>query len=193
MRKDQAKKLTAKTTRNILGSLLVIIILGSIAGFYFGLQLVKDYALEVSHAVTDSNASGKTIEQLGVLKQQLAEGQPLVTKANQLFSTPSTYQTQALKDISKYASEAGVTISGIDSLGAASESDPAATTPQTYSEVITIQSPVSYVSFVKFINAIEGNLPKMQITGISLKRPTAQSGDLIITDKITISVSVRES
>lgn len=181
------KKMNAVTIRNILATMLVIVIIGSAVGFYFGLQIIKSYALEVTHAVTDSHASGNSIGQLSQLQQQLTAGQGLVTKADQLFSTPATYQTQALKDISKYASNAGISISSIDS---AAPGDANAAAP-AYSEIITIQSPVSYAKFLQFLDAIEGNLPKMQITGISIGRPSVPSGDMITTDKITVTVSTR--
>lgn len=187
MKKVQ-KTIQSVTTRNILSFLLVIVIIGSAVGFYFGLQLVKAYSLEVSHAVADSSASGKSIDELGQLKTELASGQALVAKADQLFSTPANYQTQALKDISKYAADAGVSVSSIDSGKAATGTTD--TTPD-YSEVITLSSPVSYAKFLKFLDAIEGNLPKMQITGITIGRPASPSGDNITTDKITIMVSVR--
>jgi hypothetical protein len=180
------KKMTATTTRNILATALVIITLASAAGFYFGLEYIRSYAVEVSHAVTDANASGKSVDELSQLKAQLASAQTLVTKADKLFATPSTYQTQALKDVSKYAAESGVTISSIDSSQA-----PSGAAGSTYSEVITVQSPVSYAKFLKFLDAIEGNLPKMQITGITIGRPSDANGDQITTDKITITVSVR--
>jgi hypothetical protein len=185
VKKTQAKKLTATTMRNILAFLLVVIVLGSVAGFYFGLQLVKSYALDVSHTVSDSNASAKNVQELGQLKQQLVTGQALVSKADELFSTPDTYQTQALKDISKYAADSGISISSIDSSGSAQ----AATTP-SYSETVALQSPVSYAKFLQFLDDIQGNLPKMQITGISIARPANPSGDQITTDKITITVSI---
>lgn len=182
------KKLQAVTVRNILAAALVIIIIGSGVGFYFGLQLVKAYALEVTHAVTDSHASGQNIQELSNLKKQLADGQGLVAKADALFATPATYQTQALKDISKYANDAGISISSIDSAQPAVGA--VAGTP-SYSEVITIQSPVSYAKFIQFLDGIEGNLPKMQITGITIGRPSKASGDQITTDKITVTVSTR--
>jgi hypothetical protein len=189
--KKQSKKMQATTTRNILATILVIVIIGSAVGFYFGLQIIKTYAIEVTHTVTDSHASGNTIGELSQLKQQLADGQGLVAKANELFSTPATYQTQALKDISKYASEAGISISSIDSAKPTNPSSPTPAMSSDSSEVITIQSPVSYAKFLQFLDAIEGNLPKMQITGITIGRPTNPSGDLITTDTITVTVSTR--
>ena len=193
MKKPPVKKNQATNMRNFLAFLLVVVILGAAAGFYFGLQIIKDYSLEVTHTVADSSASAKNVDQLSALKQQLSDGQPLVVKAEKLFSTPAAYQTQALKDISKYASEAGVTISSIDSANPESGSgaSPIAPTGTGYSEVITLQSPVSYARLLQFLDAIEGNLPKMQITGVSLDRPASASGDLIATDKITITVAVR--
>jgi hypothetical protein len=187
MKKSQTKKLTATTTRNILAFLLVVIVIGAAVGFYFGAQLVRSYAVDVSHTVSDSNASAKNVEQLSQLKQQLATGQALVAKADALFSTADTYQTQALKDISKYASESGVNVSSIDS----STPTTTAGAPPVYSETVTLQSPVSYAKFLQFLDDIEGNLPKMQITGISIGRPTDPSGDQITTDKITVTVSTR--
>ena len=184
MKKGEAKKMNATTVRNILSFLLVVVVLGTIGGFYYGLQIIRSYSLEVSHAITDSSASGQNVEQLSDLKKQLADGQALVTKANQLFSTPTTYQTQALKDISKYAADSGVTITSIDSV------DPA-TSGGALAETITLKSPVSYMSFLKFIDAIEGNLPKMQITGITIGRPASPSGDLVSTEKITITVATK--
>jgi len=191
MKKDQNKKTqAATTTRNLLAFLLVVVILGATAGFYYGLQIIKDYSLEVTHAVADSGASATNIDKLSQLKQQLAEGQALVAKADNLFSTPGTYQTQALKDISKYAGEAGVTISSIDS--SSPENNNGQIIPgSVYSEVITLQSPVSYAKLLKLLDAIEGNLPKMQITGITITRPSSPSGDQVATDKITITVAVR--
>lgn len=192
MKNDKAKNMKATTTRNILASVLAIIIIGSAVGFYFGLQMIKAYAIDVTHTISDSSASGKNVQQLSALKQQLAAEQELVVKADALFSTPDTYQTQALKDISKYASVAGVTISSIDSAnpGAATGATSAAVTSE-YSEIITLQSPVSYLKFLKFLDAVESNLPKMQITGISIARPKVVSGDLITTDKITITIAIR--
>ena len=185
----KGKAINATVTRNFLAFFMAIIIIGSAVGFYFGLQIIQKYALDVSHTVSDSNASGQNIEQLSVLKQELAQREPLVTKANQLFTTETTYQSQALKDLQQYASTSGIVISNTEfNKGQAVKgADPA----EAHSAIVTVQSPVSYSKLLKFLNAIEGNLPKMQITGISISRPTATSGDNIATDKLTITVATR--
>lgn len=203
MKKEQ-KKMNAVTVRNALSALMVIIVIGAAAGFYFGLQIIKDYALDVSHTVSDANASGQNIQKLSVLKTQLTERKTLVTKANQLFATQDTYQLQSLKDIQKYASEAGITITNTDFNTAAASTPPTATgtaaaptpakvVPATsgHSLVVTLQSPVSYAKFIQFLDSIEGNLPKMQITSVGISRPENASGDLVTIDKITITVATR--
>ncbi|RWZ78266.1 MAG: hypothetical protein EOT05_00675 [Candidatus Microsaccharimonas sossegonensis] len=183
----KGKKMNAVTTRNVLATTLVIVIISSAVGFYLGLQYIQSYALEVTTAVTNSRANKNDTGALSQLQQQLSAGQGLVAKADAIFSTPATYQTQALKDISKYASTAGISIASIDSAPPGTVT----TTKPTYSEIITIQSPVSYAKFLQFLDAVEGNLPKMQITSISIGRPKVPSGDMITTDKITLTVVTR--
>lgn len=203
------KKKTMKATsfRNFLAFLMVAIILAAGAGFYFGLRIVKQYAVDVSHTIADANASGTSVQQLNTLKTQLAERQSLVEKANQLFATPDTYQTQGLKDIQQYASNAGVVITNTEFTKAATTptatTSPVAitTTGGTASAssanniVVTLQSPVSYTKFLNFLSEIEGNVPKLQITGMSIGRPSATadttSDDDVVVDKITIMVATR--
>jgi len=187
MKKEQRKKVTATSIRNVLSALLVLIIIGSAAGFYFGLQIIKEYSLEVARTSADASASADSTTQPSDPNQQLADGEALVAKVNKLFATPATYQAQALKDINLYANQSGVKISGIESAGPAI----AGTESANSSEIITVESPVSYASLLAFINSIEGNLPKMQITGISIERPVAASGDQVVADTITITVLTR--
>ncbi|MDB5160478.1 MAG: hypothetical protein JWO99_741 [Candidatus Saccharibacteria bacterium] len=187
-------KMNAVTVRNFLAFAMVIIVLGATVGFYFGLQLIKTYALDVSHTVSDASASGRNVKQLSVLKTQLAERETLVTKANQLFATQDTYQLQSLKDLQKYAGEVGISITNTEFDTGTTPPPAAGATPTAtagHSIVVTLQSPVSYAKFIQFLDAIEGNLPKMQITGVSISRPDNASGDQIITDKITITVATR--
>ena len=194
MKNNKNKGIKATSTRNLLSFLMFVVVLGSIAGFYFGLQMVKTYALDVSHTVSDANASGKNIEELGDLKQALAEREVLVSKANSLFATTNTYQSQVLKDLQKYAATAGVTITNTEfdkQTSGDTNTAPATTAANSHSIVVTIGSPVSYTKLIAFLDALEGNLPKLQVTGVSLSRPTVTSGDLVTTEKITITVATR--
>lgn len=198
VKKTQAITSQATTTRNVLSFILVLVIIGAAVGFYFGLQFIKTYAVEVSHVVTDSKAAGESEKSLSTLKTELSNGEELVGTANKLFSTSSTYKEQIQSDITRYASEAGITVISIDPSSDAAPagpnkapSAPRGSTPTDTSEVITIKSPVSYAKLIQFMQSIEDNLPKMQITAIGISRPAVASGDEVITDKITISVLTR--
>jgi len=192
MKNNKNKGMKATSTRNILAFLMFVVIAGAAAGFYFGLQTIRTYALDVSHTVSDANASGKNVEQLSELKQALADREPLVAKANSLFATEATYQSQVLKDLQKYASDAGITISNTSfDKQSASDTAPIASAVTSESVVVTVSSPVSYARLMKFLDELEGNLPKLQVTGISLSRPANATGDLVATDKITITVATR--
>ena len=178
------KSMTATSTRSFLTVVIVILIIALGGGFYLALQQVKAYSVEVSHAVVDSEASGKQIEQLQALKQALAERESLVNKANQLFATNDNYQSQAIKDVQKYAQTYGVTITN-------TSFEPAVAGVDGHIFVITLQSPVSYSKLMQFLDAIEGNLPKMQVNSVNLGRSTAGNAGDVTTDAIKIGISTK--
>ncbi|MEO6109659.1 MAG: hypothetical protein ABIP50_01445 [Candidatus Saccharimonadales bacterium] len=188
MKKDGMK---ATSIRSLLTFVIVILILAMAGGFYLGLGKVRTTALDVSHTAADANASGKQIDELQKLKLVLTQSQGLVDKANALFSTPASYQSQALKDVQKYASQSGVTISNTNfDLKEDTKDTPTVTnTSKPFS--ITLKSPVSYTKLLSFLDDIEGNLPKMQVTSIDLSRPTTTGSDNVITGDIKIVVSTR--
>lgn len=182
------KKSSMKATsiRKLLTFLLVLIILGAAAGFYYGLTMVRSFSTEVSHKIADADASGNNIGKLQKLKQALTESESLVSKANKIFATDANYQSQALTDVQKYASNFGLTIS---STNFDKTSTAATNTDHTFT--VTLQSPTSYQKLLQFLNAVEGNLPKMQVSSISLSRPTTGSATDVTTGDITIVISTR--
>lgn len=186
MKKNSMK---AMKLRNALLT-FIILLLGLVgAGFYFGLDAIRTFAVEVSHKTADATASGGTVVSLESLKQQLAERQSLVTKANQLFSTPDTYQAQVLKDIQAYAGRNNVTISDYSFEVAAGTS--AGETLSSQPMQLTLQSPVSYRSLLAFLDAIEGNLPKLQISQLTITRSDPMNADQVKVEPITIQVFTR--
>lgn len=176
----------ASSLKKVLIALLVMIVLASVAGFYYGLQILQAYAVEVSHTVADADASGKSVQKLQELKKSLAERETLVAKADKIFATESNYQSQALTDVQRYAAQAGLTISNTN-FDAPADGGLVST---NRSFVITLQSPVSYSKFLQFLNSIEGNLPKMQVSSINLSR-AAGGVDDVTTGEIKLTISVR--
>ncbi len=177
------KQFGPSNLRTILAVLLVVIIGAGGALFYFGLGMVREYAEEVNQSAVDAEASGKQINQLQTLRNQLSQSNSLVDKANQLFATPANYQTQALRDVKNYANAAGITIASTNF------SDPAQT--GTYSMTVTFKNPVTYSKLIAFLNNLEGNLPKLQVSSIALGHADSSNPDYVQTGEIKIDVSVR--
>ena len=175
----------ATSLRSLLIFVIVLMIAAIAGGFYYGLQQVRTFAVTVSHTTADANASDQQILELQELKNALSERESLVTKANQVFSSEANYQSQALRDVQRYASAYGMTIENTNFEEGANGSS------ASRDFTITLASPSSYTGLLKFLNAIEGNLPKMQITSISFERPENGSAAEINTGNILISISTR--
>lgn len=185
------KGLKASSLRIILVLLLVLMILGAGAGFYYGIQQVRSMVIEVNHTSADANASANSVDELRKLKQALADSETLVNKANQLFATDANYQTQALKDVQKYAAQAGLTIANTNFNLEAGDTPQVSDTEGGKAFSISLQTPLSYKKLLQFLDAIEGNLPKMQVVGIDVSRPDASDADKVITGDVKIVISTR--
>lgn len=177
----------ASSIRKLLSALMVLLILGAAAGFYFGIEQVREVSVDVSHTVADADASGKQIEKLQQLKSALAQRQALVDKASQLFATEGNYQSQALTDIQKYANTYGLTVSKTN-FGTGTDTQSGVT---GHPVTVTLQSPVPYNKFIQFLDAIEGNLPKMQITNVELGHTSDGGPNDFTTKDIKITISTR--
>lgn len=184
------KQMKATSVRKLLTTLIVLLILLGAGGFYLGLQQVKSVAITASHTSADATASAQNVKNLQQLKESLAESGSLVNKANQLFSTDASYQSQALKDIQKYASVSGLTISNTN-FDPSSGAGAAGIIGSGHTFVISLQSPVDYKKLLQFLNAVEGNLPKMQIISLDLSRPTSGSNGQVAIGNTTIEISTR--
>lgn len=178
--------LKATSLRKGLAFLLVLTIIGVAAGFYYGLQQIRDYAVIASNKVADAEASGGQVEQLRQLQQTLEQSDELIAKADSIFATDANYQARAITDLERYASEAGIDI-------ASTEFPTDATTPpSTRAVTVSLQQPLSYERLLRFLELVEGNLPKMQPTSLTIGRPTEPNGDQVTVSDITINISTRQ-
>lgn len=175
------KQFKPQDLRTLLTLVLILVAGGGAAVFYLGNTIVGDYAVTVNHRLADAEASGEQIEELQMLKTQLAQSNSLVSKANLIFATPSNYQTRAITDLERYARAAGLAITKTDV-------DDVKT--GRYSVTIQLQQPVSFSRLIGFLNNIEGNVPKMQVSSIELG-PGENGSNSIRTGDIKIDISVR--
>lgn len=175
--------------RGLLGTAVVIAIGLAGVGFYFAHGYLAEYAVSVSNKVAESSTSGTDLQALSRLQQEIAAQQEVATKAAGIFTSRQTFQTQAVKDLGAYAAATGITISNY-TFGTPTTGGAGATSTLENTVTITLASPVSYTNLLKFMKAIEGNLPKMQISNVTLNRIEGDSQSVQI-DQLTIGVYAR--
>lgn len=178
---DNKKPFRPQNMRTLLTTLLVIAFVGGGAAFYWGLGLVREYATTVNQRLVDAKASGEQVQALQALKSQLNQSTTLVDKANLLFATPDTYQAQVLNDIRRHADAAGISVTTTN-FSPAGEGTPSVT--------IALRQPVTYTQLITFLSNIESNLPKLQVSSISLGTGTSGSNSISVGD-IKIDIAVR--
>ena len=134
-------------------------------------------------------ASNNSKDQQGV---DLSTQQVSVDKASGFIASSQTFQNQVTTDLKKYE-DSGIQISS---------TAPASGPPATFTKVplptgiqsgfvtVTIKNPVDYNGLLKFIRAIETNIPKIRITGLNIKHVT-DSDSSITVDPIVIEVYKR--
>lgn len=162
---------------------LFVVLAGGFGLFYLGLNEVRKYAVDVNHSVADAEASNLEVKQLQQLKSQLAQSEALISKANQTFATTDDYQNQAITDTRNYAATSGITIAKISFDDVVAGTNPTMT--------VSLKEPVSYSKLIKFLDSIEGNIPKMQVSSIGLSHVNGGSTDSVKVDDIKIMIATR--
>lgn len=205
---NKLRTMNATTLRIILSVLLfvIVIIIGGI--FYIGRGQLSAVSTRVNQAVADAQQSSNSLDTYKRLETELKTNQSVVDRAKLLTAdmTQYQYQNQIILDLQTYARQNGVGITNIDfgSTAATSATTPAtsAATPATgaagatggtsksVSITITPSNPVAYTSLLNFVHAIEQNLPKMQISKLSMTRDGTDPAKVSVTD-ISIQMYVK--
>lgn len=176
-------KSAPENAKQFLLVLLVLVIVGGSAAFYFALDYVRSFATEVNHSIVDSEASGKQIQELQALRSEITESESLIAKANQIFASSETYQTQSVTDIRRYAERAGLTVEktsfGEDTSG------------ETRTVTVTLEAPVSYAKLIQFFDGLEGNVPKIQVSSVTLENVPGGGADAVKVGDIVLKVAVQ--
>jgi hypothetical protein len=190
-------KMNAITLRAILGTTVVTLIGLAAVGFYFDQSWLRTFAVSVSKTVADSQARGSDVQSLKKLQADLLARQDIITKVDTMTTSSQDYQNQVIKDLDKYAAYADVQISNYTFVAPVAASTTPATTTTTVAPVaasgsqavtVAVTSPISYAKLLKFMTAIEGNLPKMQISSINLGRVEGGDSSSVRTEQLTIEV-----
>jgi hypothetical protein len=196
-----------KMKRELTPTLLRLILTGSLFGttligilvFAFADGRLEQFATDVSHTVIDADASQNSLTTLQKVKTMLANEQDVITRTNNIVADSQSYQyqDQIITDLDQYASRAGIEISNV-TFGTA-KTTPAAVPAvlggavpsgvKSTSVTVALVNPVNYEHLLGFIESVEQNLTKMQISRVSISK--AGSGDDVSSDVLTIEVFVR--
>ncbi|NCQ54047.1 hypothetical protein COV88_02520 [Candidatus Saccharibacteria bacterium CG11_big_fil_rev_8_21_14_0_20_41_19] len=191
MRKQRKPKtgLQATSLRKAMITLVVILIILASVGFYFGQDWLTKYAAEVDQTTSGSSASSSSSQALSQLHEEITNNQPIGAKASALVASSQNYQNKIISDLNKYASSTGISIAGYNLTQPTITGDDAGATISGVKSkfvTITLNNPIPIRSLLQFFKAIESNLPKMQITGISIS--SSSTKDNVTVDPLTIEV-----
>lgn len=181
--------MSAVVLRRALATSIVFLIILAGVGFYFAQGWLHTFATSVSHTVADSKMSDSSLQSLSKLQKELEAQQEIIAKTNAITTSSASYQTQSVQDLIAYAGLTGMTISDY-TFPLTAAATPAAAAVPTTQVTIKLTSPISYTNLLQFMSAIEGNLPKMQITSVNLGRVVGDNTTIKI-DQLTIAVYTR--
>lgn len=198
----KSRTLTASGFRMILVICLFIVAGIGIAVFWLTDDYLKGVAVNVSHTTVNANASQSNIQTLQKIQEELANNKTVVERASSIVAESKSYQyqDQIIKDLNDYATRSGISITKLDFSGTTAATGQTTTKPATpntstisgvksVSVNVSLKTPISYTNLLKFIQSIEQNLTKMQISKINLAKDSATGG--VTSDAFSIEVYTR--
>ena len=187
--------LNARLLRVLLSVMLLVVFAAGIAGISAGLNMIKDYSVEVEHKKTDAEASDKNLAALQNIEKYLQNNQDVRDKAKLLRSDGKFPEFRIVDKVRAIASKNNVKIGSFSygteassetgggaqtpaaapaAGGAAAGTTPAASTGKTIALTVTI-SKAKYKDFLQFTYDLEQFLPKMKISGIDVSSGSSSS------------------
>lgn len=189
MKKGQ---LNAVVLNRLLIASLVILVGGAIYACIAMSDFLAARAMETNHAKIDADVGRTELQKLETLKQYLDSHTDDIQRAEAVVaeSQQYQYQDQIVQDINAYAKTAGVKVLGFNFPTSPTGAPKVAGGLKTIKATVTLQNPVNYQSFLRFLKLIEQNLTKMQITDISVA-PEAANAANVTSPSIGLEVYVR--
>ncbi len=205
------KQFHATTFRLTLAGVLILILAGIGGGFYLAYISLKETAEETARIQSEANSSDAKTQQLLNTKAQLEKNAEVVKKAEQIVAESRSYQyqNQIINDLTMYANQAGLAVRSFSfqsesqtpvgttspspetGTGGAGTSTPPSATSSVKSVVVAVElsGDLSYLPLLRFLNLIEQNLTRMQVTSLSLSGDS--QGEGASSQTLNIEVYVR--
>ena len=155
-------------------------------------SMLNGQVVETDHAKIDADLSRTELQRAKSLQSYLDQNKSAIEKTNSVVSDTKTYQyqNQIVNDIETYASKAGVIVLGYSFPQDTAAAKPDSTGLKSVSASLTLQTPLSYANYLRFLKYIEQNITKMQITNLGLT-PDEDNANNIKSTSITLKVYVR--
>ena len=162
----------------LLIATITLTLIGAGVGCWQLETMLKTEQQTTDHARIDAAISTEQIQRAKDLQVYLESHTTDIEKAASVVADTKTYQyqNQILEDVNRFADIAGVTVLGFDFPTQKSAAVPAAGAVKTIQASVTLQNPVPYENYLRFLKLIEQNLTKMQITDISITPDTKVLG-----------------
>ncbi len=175
-----AKGLTAVKLRLVLISSMVALFCVGGALFWFLRSQLVEFATKIQGISVEASTSNANATRLQSIEKTLEDNKSTIAKVANIIgdSEDYRYQEKILDDLARYEEKTGITITSID-FGEASDSSLVPGLKEV-DITIAIENPIDYETILQFVRLTESNLPKMQISDLSLVNSSAG------TDKVTI-------
>lgn len=208
---------TAKNLRAILVTTVLLLFVGTVAGFNFAKDKLQEFAVSIRQTEIDAATGDNSIAKLKEIEKTLDDIKDVKKKADSIAVPLSSYPVAVINNINAIAAKSGVTIASINSSDNETEgstppstSAPTAaptqpgTTPQNGTNApqstaaptgvtkksinVTVTSPVEYSALMQFLRNIENDKMFLHTTKVSM---TKAEGTMVTTQQFVIEVYVR--
>lgn len=185
MKKTQLKPTSLRTMMLTVLFLIIVILIG---GFYFVQSWLNDLAIS-SNTSNSSQTTSATDSPIKQLESDISNQKVANDKAIGMTVSKQNYLSNIQQDLNKYASDTGVTISEskASDIPATTTNMPLINGVQSNYVSVALKNPTPYADLIKFIKAIETNIPKMKLMSINISR-AGDSGDNVNVEPFIIEV-----
>lgn len=184
--KNKTDKAISLRVTLVLITFFSIIITG--VGFYFAQNYLKEQAIKASDHVDSSEISSLSSDDSKIISSK----KPILDKLDIFFSDPTNYKDKIIEDLTFYAAASNLSIISseeINSGGVTSIRPDSGSPIATKNISINLKNPVNIKDFIKFLKLTESSLPKMQLTGLTMKK--SNNLDSIEVDSLTFEVYLK--
>lgn len=181
----------ATTIRVALSVIVCFIAITLTGGFYFIQNYLKDFANQPD-ASSQSISSIISSQSLTKLQNDISVYKISADKANVITLSAHDFPTKITNDLSKYATSTGINITYavVDTPTSNFKNLAPINNIQPKFISVTFNKSMPFTNFIKFLKAVETNLPKMQPTNIAISRDPSSSS-LIKVDPIILEVYIK--